>query len=121
MEKLEIIELIVQLTFNEESFNELIDPAGRLEKEKRQQYRREFENLNQNLISFYKNLTGEESELQYIRESINSFVDQKVRARLQAIRSRPDERSSPDNKKIRPIDDLDGSDSWGYNDDVKWK
>lgn len=121
MEKLEIIELIVQLDFNEESFHKLIDPAGRLQEDKRQHYRREFEKMDRNLLSFYKSLEGEEAEWQYIKDSINSFVDQKIRARLQALRPRPDDTSSTDKKKIKPIDDLEGSDSWGYNDDVKWK
>lgn len=114
-----IIEKIAHKRFDEKGFNGLIDPEGSLDKDSRRKYWDSFESAQQNLISFYRSLEGEKSEVDYIKRSINSFFDQLLTEG--ADKQNAEEKRTASSDKIKPIDDLEGSDSWGYNDDVKWK
>lgn len=120
MEKINIIELIANLKFDEDRFLKLIDPAGSLSRESRQHYWQRFETVRHDLLDFYNGLEGEKSEVDYIKRNINHFFDQKAAERLKRHES-DEELPSPSEDIIRPMDDLDGSESWGTNDDVKWK
>lgn len=119
MERKNLLEQLAGLKFEQERFDKMIDPEGSLDGESRRLYWQSFESAQQNLISFYRSLEGETSEVDYIKRSINSYLDQQFAEGPERTDAKREAPGSSD--KIRPIDDLDGSASWGFNDDVKGK
>lgn len=119
MKKKNILEQLSWLRFEQDRFHKMIDPEGSLDGDSRLRFWQSFESCQQNLISFYRSLEGEKSEVEHIKRSLNSYIDQQ----LAEGPERPDakEQSPGSSDKIRPIDDLEGSASWGFDDDVKWK
>lgn len=119
MERKNLLEQLARLRFEQERFDKMIDPEGSLDKDSRRRYWQSFESAQQNLISFYRSLEGEISEVDYIKRSINSYIDQQLAEGPERPDAKEQEPGTSD--KIRPMDDLEGSASWGFNDDVKWK